>query len=325
MSIRQRTLRAALWLALSAATAPLVCASPILDPSAPNAFVMYGISSVPDFTGQFPTGYFLEGMAISGENLLVSVGTAVNSRYQTIWSMPLIRTAGHITAFGSASLFASVDTGGTQGNPLSGGLVTINGGVLYSTSTYSYFGQFLGSPTNTDTLTDIQGVANSVGGMNYIPTGQTGAGQIKVNSTVNGSWYTLNLTGSPGTYVYQGNTAYNVNVPALSFAYLIPDSTFTSPSVAIGNGTNIDVYTLDSAGNPCNGVTCAPVVHLADAVDSLIGFGIVRDPVTGDILYNTQSNQVYVLSDDIGEVPEPSTFALAAGGIALFVIRARRR
>ena len=325
MSIRQITLRISLWLAIGAATAPFLCASPILDPAAPNVFAMYGISSIPDFTGTFPSGYYLNGMAISGSNMLISIGTAVNNLTQTIWSMPLIRTNGHITGFGSASLFATVATGTTQGNPLGGGIVTITGGILYTTSTSSYFGQYLGSPTNTNTLTNIQGVVNAVGGMNYIPTGQTGAGQIKVDSTVTGTWYTLNLTGTPGAYVYQGSTSYNVNVPALSFAYLLPDNAFTSASVAIGNGANIDVYQLDSAGNPCNTVGCAPVVHLADAVDAPIGYGVVRDPLTGDILYNTLDNGIYVLSSDLGEVPEPATFAFALGGIALLALRALRR
>jgi hypothetical protein len=313
-------LRILVWIAVAAA-APLLSANPVLDPGAPNSFSMYGISSVPDFTGQFPFGYYLEGMAINGTNLLVSIGTAVNNLTQTIWSLPLIRSDGHITAVGPATLFDTVSTGTVQGNPLGGGLVTLNGGVLYTTSTFSYFGQFTGSSS----LTNIQSAVPSVGGLNYIPAGQVGAGQLKVDSTANGGWYTLNLTGNAGTYVYQSATAYNVNVPALSFAYLVPDGTFLTPSVVLGSGSNLDVYGLDGSGNPCTANTCAAVTHLVDAVDSAIGFGVVRDPQTGDIIFNTGNNQIFVVSDSIEPAPEPGTVALALGGILLLASRARRR
>ena len=314
-----------LWLALAAAP-PFVCANPILDPGAPNGLSLYSLSSVPDFSGSNPYGYFLEGVAINGNNLLISVGSAVNNLTQTIWSMPLIRTDGHITALGTATQFATVETGISQGNPLGGGLVTINGGVLYTTATSSYFGQFLAPPTSTNTITNIQGAVNTVGGLNYIPAGQTGAGQLKVDSSVNGIWYTLNLTGSPGAYVYQSATAYNnVNVPALSFAYLTPDGTFPNPSIVIGNGSNLDLYGLDGYGNPCTLNTCAPVTHLVDAGGFAIGFGVVRDPQTGDMLFDTADNQLYVLSDSLQPAPEPGTVALVLGGIAFCAARKRRR
>jgi hypothetical protein len=317
---RKRLLRLTAWLAIGAAT-PFACANPIIDPSAPNGISLYGVASIPDFTGANPFGYFLEGMAVSGNNLLVSVGSAVNNLTQTVWSMPLIRTDGHITGLGSATEFATVATGTDQGNPLGGGLVTFDGGLLYTTATSSNFGQYTGSST----LTNIQSQVPSVGGMNYIPAGQIGAGQLKVDSTTNGSWYTLNLTGSPGAYTFQSVTASNINVPALSFAYLIPDATFLNPSVVLGNGSNINVYGLDGNGNPCNTNSCAPVIHLVDAVNSPIGFGVVRDPLTGDILFDTGNNQLWVISDSIEPAPEPGAIALALGGIALLAARARHR
>jgi hypothetical protein len=321
MSIPKGLFRISIWFALAVAT-PLLCANPVLDAGAPNSVSMYGISSVPDFTGTFPFGYYLEGMAISGGNLLVSVGTAVNNLTQTIWSMPLVRTDGHITGLGSATLNATVSTGTDQGNPLGGGLVTITGGVLYTTSTLSYFGQFL---SGSSSITNIQSAVPGVGGLNYIPAGQTGAGQLKVDSTTNGAWSTLNLTGTPGAYVYQSVTSSNINLPALSFAYLAPDGTFLQPGVVLGTGSNLDVYGLDGNGNPCNTVSCGPVVHLVDAVDSPIGFGVVRDPQTGDILFNTGDNQVFLVSDSLEPAPEPGTVGFALGGLALLAARWRHR
>ena len=42
----------------------------------------------------------------------------------------------------------------------------------------------------------------------------------------------------------------------------------------------------------------------------------MRDPVSGDILFNTQANDIWLLSDTQAE-PEPGTIFTGIGGLAL--------
>ena len=84
------------------------------------------------------------------------------------------------------------------------------------------------------------------------------------------------------------------------------------------------MYAVDANGNPCNPAVnsaCAPVRHLVTN-NLAIGYGVVRDPVSGDILFTTQANDIWVLSDPI---PEPSTILMSFGGMGLVAWVARRR
>jgi hypothetical protein len=139
-----------------------------------------------------------------------------------------------------------------------------------------------------------------------------------------GDWYTLHLNGSIGNYSLNPVnpfTAYTVGVAAFSFDYIPVDTTFTSPGIVLGDSSQLrlDYYQVDGNGNPCNpnvSFTCAPIVHLALS-DVQIGLGIVRDPVSGDILFTTGDNQIFAIT----EVPEPGTFTL---GLAVLLLANRR-
>jgi hypothetical protein len=305
--------RLALWTAILAA-GPLVWANPILDPSAPNTLTLYSVSNTPKLSTQFPSGYYFEGLAISGDSLLVSIGDPSVVTRQTVWSMPLLRNDGHIASVGAASLYASVPTD-MAGNLPGGGLIQAPGALLYNTQAENLFGQYINS-TSASLLPINPGGGATIGGMSYIPEGQTGAGQLKLSSSSSGgAWYTMNPTGSPGSYAISSLGGYAVGVPALSFAYLPADATFTSPGVAVANGQYLSLYQLDGSGNPCKTSACAPVQRLVDATQGVgIGNGMVRDPLTGDLLFTTANNEIWLLSD---EIPEPSTLALALGGMPL--------
>jgi hypothetical protein len=312
-----RLVRWTVWFAVPA----LVWANPILDSGAPNGLTLYSLSSVPSFSSEFPSGYALQGITINGGSMLVSIGDASSST-QTIWSMPLVRSSGHITSVGSASLYASVPSGVT-GNILGGGLVTTAGGVLYTTQGQNLLGQYPASPSASSLLPiNLTPPTQTIGGLNYIPPGQARAGTLKLSSSsADGTWYTLDLTGTPGNYSNPSLTAYAAGVPALSFDYLPADATFNFSSVALGDGLHVDLYHLDGNGNPCP--ACGGgVVHLVDATDFLIGEGLVRDPVSGDILFTTANNGIWVVSD--AELPEPSTLALAIGGLVILAGWKRR-
>jgi hypothetical protein len=279
---------------------------------------LYNVSSVPSFISEFPSGYSLEGLTINGGNLLVSIGDA-SSATQTIWAMPLVRSGGHITSVGAASLYASVPAD-VAGNILGGGLVTTAGGVLYTTQGENLFGQFISPSASTPLALNLSG--GTLGGMNYIPGGQTGSGKLKLSSTsADGTWYTMSLSGSPGTYSNPLLTSYTVGVKAFAFDYLPASSTFSFPSVVVGDAFHLDVYHLDGNGNPCP--ACGSVVHVVDSTNAFIGFGVVTDPSTGDFLFTTGDNQIW----GVGELdtPEPATVALSIGGIALLAGLKRRQ
>jgi hypothetical protein len=315
----RRTFGLAVWTALFAVPA-LVWATPVLDPGAPNGLTLYRVSSVPSFTSEFPFGYSLEGITINGGSMLVSIGDPSSST-QTIWAMPLERSGGHITSLGAASLYASVPAS-VSGNILGGGLVTAGGGVLYTTQGQNLFGQYI-SPNASTPLPINLATGGTLGGMNYIPAGQTDAGELKLSSSsADGTWYTLNLNGTPGNYSNPSVTAYSIGVKALAFDYLPADATFNYPSVVLGDAFHLDLYHLDGAGNPCP--ACGGgVVHLVDATDAFVGYGVVRDPVSGDILFTTSDNQIWGISD--AELPEPSTIVLAIGGIVVLAGLKRRQ
>ena len=314
MLFRTSPSRLVIWAALFALPS-FVWASPILDPGAPGGLTLYSLSSVPGFSSQFPNGYFLEGLAINGGNLLVSIADPTVVTHQTVWSMPLVRNDGHITSVGAATLYASVPSD-IAGNLPGGGLIPTANALLYTTQAESLFGQYV-SPSASSLLAIHPISGGTIGGMNYIPAGQTGAGLLELSSSSqDGTWYTMTVNGTPGSYTISSLVASATGAPAYSFAYLPADATFNFPSVVLGDGTNLDLYHLDGAGNPCTSTTagCASVVHLVDSVDSFIGYGVVRDPVSGDILFTTGNNLIWVVSDTI---PEPSTMVLAIGGMAL--------
>jgi hypothetical protein len=318
---------------------PYVSANTILDPSAPNNLALFNLGTAPDVAASYTNQVFYEGLAISGNSLLLSVGDPANAT-QKVWSLPLVRVNNHIVGFGSASVYAPVlayPGNCCLGNITAGGLVTSGSDLLYTTQFFSFLGQHTGGNPGTSNLIDLAGTGAATGGLQYVPASFTsnGAGQLKLSSTcepgsfgcsASGDWYTLNLTGSIGNYSLNSFTPYTVGVTALSFDYIPVDNTFTAPGVILGDGSQLrlDYYQVDGNGNPCNpnvNVSCGPIVHLVVS-DIQIGQGVVRDPVTGDVLFTSGDNHIYMVSDSL---PEPSTMVLVFGGIALGVWRRRRR
>jgi hypothetical protein len=305
---------------------PFAAASPILDPTAPNTLALYTLGSVPSVAAQYNGNYTFQGLALSVDNLLLAVGNATDS-VQTIWSLPVIRTGGHITGFASPSVYAQVTAANQNslGNVLAGGLLVTPQGLLYTTQGYSYLGQYTAS-TQTSDLLDITSTGAFTGGLQQLPGGT--ANQFKVSS-VTGQWYTVTTSGSPGGYTLGPFTQYDPGIGAYSFLYAPAGSTFTQPSIVLGDATSqrIDAYSVDAYGNPCNpanppvGSTCSPVTHLVIDNNFAIGYGLVRDPGTGDILFTTQANDIWLLTD----VPEPSTIALGLTGLTLLAAYRRKQ
>jgi hypothetical protein len=303
-------------------------ATPVLGPGAPGSFSLFSLGNVPDVAAQYsPNPYSYQGITINGNSLLLAVGNAATPQ-QNIFALPLIRTNNHISGFGGSSLYTTVtsENTGEFGNLMAGGLVSAGpNGVLFTTQGYSYLGQGDVPAGNTARL-DLTGNTGAfTGGLQYVPSGFSGAGQLKISSFITGDWYTLNLGGSFGSYTLTSFTKYSVSAPAYAFDYLPVNATFTQPSVIVGDAATpgLTVYALDANGNPCPG--CAAPMHVVTGTGG-IGFGLVRDPLTGDVLFTswdsaTNNSELWLLS----EVPEPGTLALGMGGLALAALLHRKR
>jgi hypothetical protein len=305
-----------------AASAGQLLAIPILDPSAPNSLSLYSLGNVPGVDSEYSTTFSYEGLAINGNTLLLSVANGASAT-QTVWALPLVRNNGHIIGFGNPSAYAQVVAADQNsiGNVMAGGLVVTPQGLAYTTQGYSFLGQYKISNLSS-ALLDITSTGAFTGGLQNLPGG--GTGQFKVSSVL-GDWYTLNTTGAFGAYGIGSYTQFNVGIAAYSFDYIPVDDTFTRPSVVLGDaGTQrLDAYAVDANGNPCNpavNASCAPVIHLVTN-NVAIGYGVVRDPVSGDILFTTQDNDIWLLSDS---VPEPGTILTGLGGLVLVVCWRRK-
>jgi hypothetical protein len=309
---RRKTFHVAV-LAAAFAVVPSLYAIPVLDPGGPGGLTLFNVSNLTAFNTDHPTGLF-EGLAITSTTLYLSLGDPT-SLAQTVWALPLVRTNGHIVSVESsgATLYKSVPGNGSLGEILSGGLVTVNGGILY-TLLPSSVGQAVGAPVASSI-----GSSGNIGGLQYIPPSQNNAGNLKVSSS-DGTWYTVAVSGTPGAYtlgpVLQDSLASPVS--AYAFDYMPADGTFAAGMI-LGDAASISYYGLNGNGAPLasSGIT------LVDAVDTGIGYGLARDPFSGDVLFTTGDNQIFRLSDTLGETPEPSTVLLALGGIALLAARAR--
>ena len=318
-----------------------VCANAntILDPSASNNFALFNLGTVANINNQYGNQIFYEGLAISGNNLLLSVGDP-GTASQKIWSMPLMRVNNHIVGIGSPSVYAQTlayPGNCCFGNVMAGGLVMSGSDFIYTTQANSFLGQHTGGNPGSSAMLDLASTGALTGGLNYVPGSFTsnGAGKLKMSSTCEpgdpgcsgfGDWYTLNLGGSIGSYTLNSYTAYTVGVTALSFDYIPADTKFAAPGMVLGDSSllRLDYYQLDANGNPCNpnvNISCAPIMHLVVS-DGQIGLGIVRDPVTGDILFTSGDNQVWLLSE---AAPEPGTVVLMVGALAAIAWKRARR
>jgi hypothetical protein len=297
-------------------------AIPLLDPSAPNSMSLYSLGSIADIDGKAGNSFSYQGLAITGNVLLLSVANG-SSPIQTVWALPLVRSGGHIVGFGSPwdFAYAVAATPSSVGNTLAGGLVVTPQGLAYTTQSQSFLGQYQTS-TYTSSLLDVTPTGAVTGGLQNLPGGATG--QYKMSST-NGQWYTLNTSGAFGAYGIASSTQYNVGISAYAFDYIPGGANPAAIVLGDANTQRLDMYAVDANGNPCNPVlnsACAPVRHLVTN-NLAIGYGVVRDPMTGDILFTTQANDIWVLSDP---VPEPSTILMGVGGLGLLAwIRKRKR
>lgn len=176
--------------------------------------------------------------------------------------------------------------------------------------------------TSTQDLSAL-GVASSVGSFNFIPAGFPGAGDALFVSYNTSRVYRLPYSETGGVYTFgdavgqvqiSGGPEGITHVPLGSPVFGETPHVLVSAYVA----NTIVAYELDANGLPIASSARNLVTGLTNAE------GAAVDPVTGDFLFSSfgAGNQVYRVT---GFIPEPSTYALIFGVLALAGVTLRRR
>jgi hypothetical protein len=196
-----------------------------------------------------------------------------------------VRDAGnHITGFtGTATVFADAafNDGGVTYGP---------GNVLFLARwPQNELGQTRPGSTLTDKIINLTSfdVASSIAGLNFVPTGFPGAGQLKIVSWSGGEWYTVELApDGAGTFDVTSITfETQISGGPEGFIYVPPGSPqfsdFNSMLVSEFSAGVVSTYQLDENGDPIPATRKPFMTGLSGAE------GAVTDPLTGDFLFST--------------------------------------
>ena len=292
----------------------LACLSQAAHAQAVDPFysASYSLTSLGSITG-IPPKY--GGMIFKDANTLWVSGQATNiaGRY---YSVPVTRGAdNHIVSLGSGAVLGF-------GNFNDGGIAFGPGGVLFYTE---YPGNSIGEVVPPNYSADFRtigltalGVAPSVGGLNFVPAGYNGAGELKVVSHDTDGFYTIPLTpdGSGGYDLGNATLATTLNTCAgtcasEAFVYVpLGSPLFASQSTLVAEYTSgtVGSYLIDADGNPVPSSRRNFINGLAGAQAAAI------DPLTGDIIFATfgNSNKVILVRGFGPGAPSGSMAHLAA-------------
>lgn len=265
---------------------------------------------------------------LAGDNNTLLIGGFANGAAGYIAQIGVTRDAGnHIIGFsGPSTTFATAPN-------IDGGLQYGPGGVLFATGyPNNTLLQYLPGDTTPSKTITLPGSLSSVGALAFVPTGFSGAGQMKLVSYNNGNWAT-------GTLTPDGLGTYDISVGAPNrtlgggpegIAYVLgANAGFGLNSVLVSEyGANsVGAYEVDANGDPIINSRRTFLSGLNGAEGALI------DPLTGDFIFSTfgSANSLYVVSGfaapPSGAVPEPATWAmmlLGFGGLGA-VLRSRRK
>ncbi len=224
----------------------------------------------------------------------IIIGGDATSANGKLYAVGVVRGAGnHITGFsGSPFLFA-------DGAYNDGGVVYGPNNVLFLARwPVNQLGQTKPGSTITDKTIELGplGVNPSPGGLNFVPAGLPGAGQLKVVSYDDNRWYTLG-------YAPDGSGTYNITSATFQVTisggpegiFYVPTGSplFTVPSVLVSEYSigSIGAYEINSNGDPIPGTRRDFITDLEGAEGAAI------DPLTGDFLFSTfgESNQIIIV------------------------------
>jgi hypothetical protein len=318
----------------------------------PYAMQVLSVAALPSYSTDSP--YYFQSLAFYQGNLLVAVDDA-DAQTENIMEMTVMRDAfQHIVGFGPATTLATVVTSPDAiGNPFNGGvLIDSAGNLLYSAGqvstnagVYDYLGQVNTgtgasqlNPVSDSTVT-AQGGISGMG--NLVTSGSTATLTFVtdgVNSGGNSTWWTLLLSNRVDGF-YKTITPVNTGVhpAANAFVYMPAGDGVANDSVLLEYNDQLVLYDIDPSlpGTPLLGSGRLWLDGIMGFNDPQFLAGMVRDPVTGDILvashpFNFTSNtQNQILRFTTGfhgtTTPEPAGAGLVFGGLALLASVARRK
>jgi hypothetical protein len=287
--------------------------SQVLQPPFDVNYTLTNLGSVPGL----PTRY--GGLTFaSGNPNTILIGGDANTSSGNIYSIGVTRGAGnHITGFtGTATFFAA-------GAYNDGGVVYGPGGVLFLARwPQDQLGQTKPGSTTTDKIIDLAALGVSQqgpGGVNFVPAGFPGAGELKVVVYDTGDWYTLAISpDGTGTYNVNSATHETTIIGGPEGIFYVPQGSpnFVGFNVLVceyGSG-NVAAYSVNAGGNPI------PATR-QDFITGLTGAeGAAIDPLTGDFLFSTfgGGNQVIVVQGFVP--PRPVSTIPTVTGWGIFVM-----
>lgn len=313
---------AAIWWLLG-----LPCHAAMLINPAYNV-TLTNLGSVTLPPGADTTGTY-QGLTFAGQNLILADWDPVQASYpndEILWQVQANRSGGQITSLGTTSAFATVPTTDASGLAYSsmvvGGIAVPTSGMsFYAAAILSgqgYLGQYNGTTSIATAVNDPANKSAQLTAVGYLPI----SGSSQLVATFNdGNWYLVtlgtvnngfyNISIDPGNLLFQG-------VDASSFVYLpkMPFAGFPDNGVLIGDSSTgkLRYYgltngTLTPEGS-CPAITgdSQPCVVYTFGGGAGPGFGVTRDPSTGDVLFTTGNNQIWEMQF---AAPEPSTVVSA--------------
>ncbi|MDE0890831.1 MAG: hypothetical protein OSB14_01435 [Planctomycetota bacterium] len=164
-----------------------------------------------------------------------------------------------------------------------------NGVLFYTTWPTNTLCQIKPGSTFPDKIIDLTalGMAVSSTGVNVVPSGFPGAGNLKIGSYDTSLWYDAQLVADAnGTYDIVGLTNTTICPTPGGSIYIDPSQYpgFTVDSIAVVffDGGTVDAYEIDANGDPV--FTTRRTFIDWQGVDEQLG--AVMDPSTGDLLFS---------------------------------------
>ncbi len=261
----------------------------------------------------------------AGDPNTLLIGGAANTFNAGIYAVTVTRgDNNHITGFGAASLFAKAPgfPGLGEGGVDASLAYSPQGNVLFYTSyPDNSIGQIKQGSTGPDKQIDLStsfGIPVSTGGLNFVPQGFAGAGRLKFTSYTANIFYDTTITPDGlGTYdIAAPGKSIQLSGGLDSFNYIKAQNPgFATDSLLLleYDAGKIAAYAIDDNGDP-----------IADTrqdfvTDINLPIGSTIDPLTGDLLFSSQSAEdpkVFLIQgfNKPTSVPEPT------GGVATLAV-----
>jgi Prealbumin-like fold domain len=230
----------------------------------------------------------------SGTTDRLLIGGDANEAGGALYEVGLTRdpVTRHITGFaaGNATQFAAApfNDGGVAYGP--GGVLFLSRWDTVLGGNGNRIGQTKPGSSITDKTIELGplGVAHSPGGLVFVPSGQPGAGSLKLASYPDGEWYDADVApDGSGTYDVQNVAQVVASTVAggpEGIVYVSPGSPeFNAPSVLISefDQGQVGAYEVDAGGDPVPATRRTFLSGLTGAEGAFI------DPLTGDFLFST--------------------------------------